>query len=33
MSERKTFQKTEIYKNGNFTVATYDFEIPNGSKA
>lgn len=34
MNKRKgVFPKEEIYKNWNFTVSTYDFEVPNGLRA
>lgn len=25
--------KEELYKNGNFSVSSYNFEIPNGARA
>lgn len=29
----KKIEKKEIFKSGNFTVSSYDFEIPNGERA
>ena len=29
----KPIEKTEIYKDGNFTISKYDFEIPNVDNA
>lgn len=33
MSEVQKFPKQELYRDGNFSVSSYNFEIPNGSKA
>ncbi len=29
----RNIQKQEVYKQWNFTVSSYDFEIPNGKRA
>jgi hypothetical protein len=29
----RNIQKQEVYKQWNFTVSAYDFEIPNGKRA
>lgn len=33
MSTKQPIQKDELFRNWNFTVSTYDFEIPNWAKA
>lgn len=29
----KKIEKKELFKSGNLTVSSYDFEIPNGERA
>ena len=33
MSAKRDIPKEQIYRNWNFTVSTYDFEVPNWAKA